>query len=206
MVNSAAGFNRCSSESHDRIASGVNFLQSKVNKGKASKDFTDALKDVKDYVAFHQSVSVAMGTALQHLADSLFVNLSNIILLRRDSYLEHVKPGIKPDTLNNLRNAPLFGHGLFPDSILAMAEQDISKHESAGVAPGPGPGASQRSSWRGSARYRPYERQESRQGAPQGDQGQQPWRQFSRNRSRGRGRGRGGNPHFSKARGNKSFK
>ena len=45
-------------------------------KGKAPKDFTDALKDVKDYVAFHQSVSVAMGTALQHLVDSLFVNLS----------------------------------------------------------------------------------------------------------------------------------
>ena len=35
MVNSAAGFNRCSSELHDRIASGVNFLQWKVNKGKA---------------------------------------------------------------------------------------------------------------------------------------------------------------------------
>ena len=67
--------------------------------------FTDALKDVKDYVAFHQKVG--MGTALQHLADSLFVNLSNIILLHRDSYLEHVKPGIKPDTLKNLRYAPL---------------------------------------------------------------------------------------------------
>ena len=38
VVNSAAGFNRCSSELHDRIASGVNFLQSKVNKGKAPKD------------------------------------------------------------------------------------------------------------------------------------------------------------------------
>ena len=147
----------------------MNFLQSKVNKGKAPKDFTIALKDVKDYVTCHQSVSVAMGTALQHLADSLFVNLSNIILLRRDPYLEHVKPGIKPDTVNNLRNAPLFGHGLFPDFVLATAEQDISKNESAGVTPGPGPGASQHSSWRGSARYRPYERQDSRQGAAQGD-------------------------------------
>ena len=184
----------------------LSYMSYKVNKGKAPKDFTDALKDVKDYVSFHQSVSVAMGTALQHLADSLFVNLSNIILLRRDSYLEHVKPGIKPDTLNNLRNAPMFGHGFFPDSVLATAEQDISKHESAGVTPGPGPGASQRSSWRSSARYRPYERQETRQGSAQGEQGQQPWRQFSRNRNRCCGRGRGGNPCFSKSRGNKSFK
>ena len=97
-----------------------------------------------------------MGTALQQLADSLFVHLANLILLRRDSYLEHVKPGIKPDTWNLLRNAPMFGHGLFPDSVLATAEQDITKHKSAGVAPGPGPGTSQHSSWRGSARYRPY--------------------------------------------------
>ena len=44
-----------------------------------------------------------MGTALQHLADSLFVQMSNLILLRRDSYLDHVKNGIKPDTYNQLR-------------------------------------------------------------------------------------------------------
>ena len=115
-------------------------------KGKAPKDVSEALKDIKDYVAFHQNVSVAMGTALKHLADSLFV---------------------KPDTWNLLRNAPMFGHGLFPDSVLATAEQDITKLESAGVAPGPGPGASQRSSGRGSARYRPYEKRESQQGAGQ---------------------------------------
>ena len=140
------------------------FLQSKINKGKASKEVTKALKDVKDYVAFHQStMSVAIGTALQHLADSLFVHLSNLILLRRESYLEHVKSGIKPDTWNLLRNAPMFGHCLFPDSVLATAEQDINKHESGGVAPGPGPGASQHSSWRGRAKYRPYEKRESQQ-------------------------------------------
>ena len=98
-----------------------------------------------------------MGTALKHLADSLFVNLANLILLRRDSYLEHVKNGIKPDTWNMLRNTPMFGHGLFPDSVLATAEQDITKYESAGAAPGPGPGASQHSSWRGNYRFKPYE-------------------------------------------------
>ena len=84
----------------------------------------------------------------------------------------------------------MFGHGLFLHSVLAMAEQDITKHESAGVAPGPGP----------------YERRESLQGSGQGDQAQQPWRQFSRNRNGGRGRGRGVNPHFSRSRGNKSYK
>ena len=164
------------------------------------------MRDIKDYVAFHQNVSVAMGTALQHLADSLFVNLANTILLRRDSYLDHVKNGIKPDTWNMLRNAPMFGHGLFPDSVLATAEQDITKYESGGAAPGPGPGASQRSSWRGNFRFKPYDRRDSHQGSSHSDQGHQPWRQFSRNRNRGRGRGRGSNPRFSKARGNKPYK
>ena len=104
----------------------------------------------------------------------------------------------------------MFGHGLFPDSVLATAEQDITKHESAGVSPGPSPGASQCSSWRDSAResarYRPYEKRESQQGTGQVDQGQQPWHQFSRNRNRGHGRGRGSNPHLSRSRGNISYK
>ena len=161
VVNSAAGFNRCTSKLQERIASNVSFLCGKINKGKAPKDVTEALKDIKDLLAFHQNVSMAMGTALQHLADSLFVHLANLILLRRDSYLEFVKPGVKPDTWNLLRNAPMFGYGLFPDSVLNTAEQDINKHESAGVAPGPGPRTPQRSNWRGNFRYRPYDKRDS---------------------------------------------
>ena len=158
VVNSVVGFNRCSSELQERISTKVSFLCNKINKGKAPKEVAEALKDIKDYMALHQNVSVAMGTGLQHLVDSLFVNLANLILIRRDSYLEHVKLGIKPDTWSLLRNAPMFGYGLFPDSVLCTAEQDISKHESAGVAPGPVTGPSQPSNCRGNFRYRPYER------------------------------------------------
>ena len=118
------------------------FNSSKINKGKAPKEVTEAIWDIKDLLAFHHNVSLSMGTALQHLTDSLFVHLSNLILLRRDSYLEHVKPGVKPDTWNMLRNAPMFGYGLLPDAVLNTAEQDINKFKSAGVAPGPGPDAS----------------------------------------------------------------
>ena len=160
-VNSAAGFNRCTSELQERIASNVSFLCGKINKGKAPKDVTEALKDIKDLLAFHQNVSMAMGTALQHLADSLLVHLANLILLRQDSYLEFVKPGVKPNTWNLLRNTPMFGYGLFPDSVLNTTEQDINRHESAGVAPGPGSGASQRSNWRGNFRYQPYDKRDS---------------------------------------------
>ena len=205
IVNHAAGFNRCTSELQERMTGHVNMLHARLNKGKAPKEVSAALSDLKDLSAFHQNVSVAMGTALQHLADSLFVHMSNLILLRRDSYLDHVKNGIKPDTYNQLRNAPLFGHGLFPDAVIRTAEQDIASHHSSGSVPRPGPGAAQQTGWRSSHRYRPYDNRDSRNTGT-GDQDRQAWRQFSRNRGRGRGRGRGSNPRFSKSRGYKQFK
>ena len=186
IVNHAAGFNRCTSELQERMSGHVNMLHARINKGKAPKE-------------------VAMGTALQHLADSLFVQMSNLILLRRDSYLDHVKNGIKPDTYNQLRNAPLFGHGLFPDAVIRTAEQDIASHHSSGSVPRPGPGAAQQTGWRSSHRYRPYDSRDSRNTGT-GDQDRQAWRQFSRNRGRGRCRGRGSNPRFSKSRGYKQYK
>ena len=116
-------------------------LSTKLSKGKAQKDISHALNDLRDLLAFHQRVSIALGTSLQHLADSLFVHMSNMILLRRDSYLDFVKPGVKQDTMNTLRNAPMFGYALFLDAAIITAEQDIQKAEAASVARGPGPGA-----------------------------------------------------------------
>ena len=113
IVNHAAGFNHCTNELQERMTAHINLLSTRINKGKAPKEVSAAVSELKDLTAFHQNVSVAMGTSPQHLADSLFVHLTNLILLRRDSYLDHVKSGIKPDTYNQLRNAPLFGHGLF---------------------------------------------------------------------------------------------
>ena len=47
--------------------------------------------------------------------------------------------GVKQDTMNLLRNAPMFGYGLFPDAAIMMAEQDIQTHEASSVAQGPDP-------------------------------------------------------------------
>ena len=139
ITNHAAGFNRCVSEKQEKMNQHISLLNDTIVKGKAPKEVVDAIRDLKDLSAFHSSVSVALGTAFQHLADSLFVQLANFILLRRYSYLEQVKP----DTWNKLRNAPLFTYGLFPDDVLATAEQDILKHESSRGAPGPGSGTYQ---------------------------------------------------------------
>ena len=202
IINHAAGFSRCSTELQDKMSQNVAVLSARLSKGKAQKETSDALNDLRDLLAFHQRVSIALGTSLQHLADSLFVNMSNMILLRRDSYLDCVKPGVKQDTLNSLRNAPMFGYALFPDAAIMTAEQDIQKAESSSVAQGPGPGAPQHTNWRGSHRFKPYDRMDrkSSTSTEQGSQSQQqPWRQFSRHRSGGRRRGRGSNPRFSKA-------
>ena len=149
-----------------------------------------------------------MGTSLQHLADSLLVQMSNLVLLRRDSYLDFVKPGVKPDTMNSLRNAPMFGYALFPDAAIMTAEQAIQKSESSSVAQGPGSGAPQHTNWRGLHRYKPYDcRDRKHSSSEQVSQSQkQPCRQFSRNRARGRGHGRGSNPHFSESQSYKHFK
>ena len=72
------------------------------------------------------------------MREKTLVQLSNLILIRCDAYLERIKPGIKQDTWLHLRNAPMFGYGLFPDTVIATAEQDIIKHEAAGTALKPG--------------------------------------------------------------------
>ena len=71
------------------MSQNIALLCSRLSKGKTSKDVTNALNDLRDLMAFHQKVSVAMGTSLQHLA--------NLILVRRDAYLDFVKPGVKQD-------------------------------------------------------------------------------------------------------------
>ena len=200
-VNHAAGFSRCTSEIQDQMANHITFLQTHLSKGKSAKEVSEALKELRDLCAFHQNVSVSLGTALQHLADSLFVQLGNFILMRRDSYLDHVRPGMKMDTWNELRNAPLFGYGLFPDAALNVAEQDINKFETQQVSVQScvGPQHQQKAKYR----YKPYEKKEAKTMVQPSSAPQQPWRQFG---SRGRGRG-STNHRFSKfARGGKNYK
>ena len=95
IINHAVGFNRCSTELQDRMSQNISLLNSCISKGKAPKEVSGALNDLRYLMAFHQRVSVAMGTSLQHLADNLFVHFSNLILIRRDSCLDFVKSGVK---------------------------------------------------------------------------------------------------------------
>ena len=78
---------------------------------------------------------------MQHMMDSLFITMSNFTLMRRDAYLDHLRPGVKLDNRCTLRNAPLHSYGLFPDDALRKAEEDITKFESTRRISLPGSGS-----------------------------------------------------------------
>ena len=89
-----------------------------------------------------------MAKSMKHLTEFVFVNMANATLLRRDSYLSYLKAGVKADTLNALRTAPLHQDTLFPDSTVKRAEEDIALFDKG-----------QSSSVYKVRRYHPYERQ-----------------------------------------------
>ena len=64
IISHAAGFSRCSTELQEKMSQNIALLCSRQNKGKTSKDVTNALNDLRDLMAFHQKVSVAMGMSL----------------------------------------------------------------------------------------------------------------------------------------------
>ena len=67
---------------------------------------------------FNQHICVAMAKTMQHLSDFVFILMANYTLERRDAHRDHLRTGIKQDTLNALRTASLNMATLFPDSVL----------------------------------------------------------------------------------------
>ena len=85
---------------------------------------------------FNASICQAMAKTMEHLSDFVFISMANLTLLRRDSYLSHVRSGIKPDTLTALRTASLQHATLILDRVLKKAEEDISNYDSKGRSGG----------------------------------------------------------------------
>ena len=99
------------------------------SKGKAAGKVSAAIDELQFLLDFNSSVCQAMAKAMEHLTDFVFVNMANTTLLRRDSYLSYLKAGVKADTLNALRSAPLELDTLFPDSVIKQAEEDIANFD-----------------------------------------------------------------------------
>ena len=102
-----------------------------LSKGKSSTKVSTSADELQFLIALTTSFTHTMAKTMEHISD-VFVSVANITLARRDSYLSHLKSGIKPDTLSSLRTVPLQMATLFPDDLLKQAEQDIANFESKG--------------------------------------------------------------------------
>ena len=145
ICNHAAGFNRCLLKIQENMNTQLKAIRVE-SKGKIAAKVSSAVDELQFLLDFNSSVCQAMAKSMEYLTEFVFVNMANTTLLRRDSYLAYLKAGVKADTLNALRTAPLHLDTLFPDNIVKRAEEDIAtfdKDRSSSVYKG--------------LRYHPYE-------------------------------------------------
>ena len=104
MCNQAACLSRCLTKVQDSMVTHLQTLR--VDKGKAAERTPQAVAELEYLVTFNRSISQAMQHTMQDLSEGVFVSMPNLTLARRDSYLEFLRGGVKPDTLTALRTGP----------------------------------------------------------------------------------------------------
>ena len=129
MCNHAAGLSRCLTKVQDSMVTQLKSLRSDSSKGKSAERTQQAIEELEYLVTFNRSISQAMQHTMQDLSEGVFISMANLTLARRDSYLEFIRGGVKPDTLTALRTSPVHLLSLFPDSLLVKAEDEISRSE-----------------------------------------------------------------------------
>ena len=110
------------------------------SKGKGSAKVSSAMEEHQFLMDFNASITQAAAKTMEHLSEFVFISMGNLTIARRDNYLNHIKGGVKPDTVAALRTAPLH----IPDNIIKQAEEEIAHFEANG-----------QSSSRGKGRYHP---------------------------------------------------
>ena len=129
MCNQAAAFSQCLTKVQDNMASQFKLIQSVKSKGKSASKITQAAEELDVLVTFNRSITQAMARTMQDLSEGVFVNVANLTCTRGDSYLDFIKTDLKQDTLTSLRTVPLHLSALFPDHIIAKAEEEIRHFE-----------------------------------------------------------------------------
>ena len=125
MCNQAAGLSRCLTKVQDSMLTQLKSLRVDKAKGESAEKTQQAVEELEYLVTFNRSISQAMQRTMQDLSEGVFITMANLTLARRDSYLEFIRSGVKPDTLTALHTAPVHLHSLFPDSLLVKAEDEI---------------------------------------------------------------------------------
>ena len=197
ICNQSASFNRCLFKVQQEMQSQLKTIHGE-SKGKASKKVSKASDELQFLMNFNNSITQAAAKAMEHLTDFVFITMGNITLARRDSYLSHIKNGVKADTLAALRLAPLQLGTLFPDTVIKRAEEEISHHDSKSQASA--------SYARGKNRFHPYERVDKKmEGWSEGRQDRPAWKNIGRRQFK-RGKGKAASFSSRPAKGQQSYK
>ena len=178
-------------------------MQTQINticgesKGKGSTKASKATEELQFLMDFNASITQASVKTMEHLTDFMLITMGNLTLARRDAYLNHLKNGIKLDTVAALRTGPLHIATLVPETVIKWEEEEIAYYDSKGQ--------STSSSSRIKGRYHPYERSERSEGRSEAKQERPAWKNISRRQFRG---GKGKNSNFSSppAKGQQSYK
>ena len=125
MCNQAVGLSRCLTKVYDSMETQLKVIQGDRSKGKSSSKVHQAAEEM-DYLVH---TSNGLDYSNTGLIRAIFINVANLTLACRHSYLEFIKVGIKQDTLTSLRTAPLHLIALFPDHLISKAEEEICHHE-----------------------------------------------------------------------------
>ena len=127
MANQAAAINRGLRCVQARMTDQLKFLKS--HRDSLPDPVKKALGDVENLCVFNKRLSTAMSRTMKDLSEGSFLMMSNFTLLRRDSFLDYIRPGVKTDTLQDLRCGPFHMDTLFSDLALAQAEKEMTQFE-----------------------------------------------------------------------------
>ena len=77
------------------------------SKGKGSTKVSSAMHELQFLMDFNASITQAATKTMEYLSEFVFISMGNLTLARRDAYLNHIRGGVKPDTIAALQTAPL---------------------------------------------------------------------------------------------------
>ena len=154
VCNQTTSFNRCLFKVQGDMQTQIKVIRGD-NKGKVSNKLSEATEELQFLMEFNSSITQAAAKAMEHLTDFVFITMGNLALTRRDSYLSHLKNGVKPDTFAALRTGPLHIATLFLESVVKKAEEEIALYDNKSH-----PTAT---TSRIKNRYHPYERSDRKQ-------------------------------------------
>ena len=151
IINQAAGIMKCQQSKHAQLESDLDILFSDMKKYQFLESTVTALKAVSSAVNFCGRLTKSAAGCFRDLSEQVFVNHGNLILLRRDAFLDTVKAGITPDTLSKLRTSPVHTEWLFTEEAISKADAELKAADK--------PSSSRPQSQKSQNRYHPYKDQ-----------------------------------------------